>query len=414
MYNEIIVKSQVQEECDSILPDISDPDCPSMSTENNHGPLHRAVAPKRTINEAGTIVLTTATEGEPSNMLDNTLEEEETPSKRRKSSNRGGKKFRQEWLAFDMFKGWLRAHPNPERAMCTGCNIILNAGKSELEKHATSIKHQKKMLEFKRQQQHNIQYEAETPQNVILTVENHDPEDAMGSSFLQRQDHLEVSSFTPEGSYLDQQVLGVEISGSQMAGGMSSGRSKTTETPSYNSKAVVTKPAPPWKATAIVNGHVTRLELNDYKGRYLILFFYPQDFSAVCPTELLALSDRVQEFRVLQTEIVACSVDSHLTHLAWARTPRTEGGLGNPKIPLLADPTHSIARDYGVLLPDLGHSLRAHFIIDRRGILRHMLVNDLGVGRSIDELLRVTQALQHVDETETGCPADWKPGLPSV
>ncbi|XP_039277505.1 uncharacterized protein LOC111043674 isoform X1 [Nilaparvata lugens] len=182
----------------------------------------------------------------------------------------------------------------------------------------------------------------------------------------------------------------------------------------YVSKAFVTKPAPPWKATAIVNGHVTRLELNDYKGRYVILFFYPQDFAAVCPTEILALSDRVSEFRALQTEIVACSVDSHLTHLTWCRMARSDGGLANPKIPLLADPTHSISRDYGVLMPDVGHSLRAHFIIDRRGTIRHMCVNDMSVGRSVDELLRMVQALQHVDEHEAGCPADWKPGQPSV
>ncbi|XP_054260079.1 uncharacterized protein LOC128985811 isoform X2 [Macrosteles quadrilineatus] len=404
-----VVRSEDKEV--SILPEITETASP-MNSEERLSNQPSAVAPKRTINETGTIVITPATEGEPSRLLDETnvadesqTLEYETPNKK-KRGGKGGKRFRAEWLSFDMFKGWLRAHPNPERAMCTACNIVLNAGKSELEKHATSIKHQKKVIELKQQQRYEYEVDNNTP-NVILVESNvTDVDNGLHSSFLQRHnDHLQ-EQLSAEGNY-------TEHSEGQQLSAMS-GRRPVAEPPSYTSKAIVTKPAPPWKATAIVNGHVTRLELNDYKGRYLILFFYPQDFSAVCPTELLSLSDRVLEFRAVQTEIVACSVDSHLTHLAWARTPRNEGGLGNPKIPLLADPTHSIARDYGVLLPDLGHTLRAHFIIDRRGILRHMLVNDLGVGRNIDELLRITRALQYVDETETGCPADWKPGLPGV
>uniref|UniRef100_A0A1B6FZR7 thioredoxin-dependent peroxiredoxin n=1 Tax=Cuerna arida TaxID=1464854 RepID=A0A1B6FZR7_9HEMI len=398
--------TQIKGEEETVLPNRSNLNSSPMNSGSKIS-SHQPVAPKRTINEAGTIVLTPGNEGEPSHLLgESSLADEsqdEAPNKKRKALRT--KKFRSDWLSFEMFKGWLRAHPNPERAMCTACNIVLNAGKSELEKHATSIKHQKRMMEYK--QHSRFDYENDEP-NVILVDPSGTEGEEGGSSFLQRHEQTEGSTFTPEGGYIEP----ITIDMSQIHHVPTS--RKPPEPASFVSKAVVTKPAPPWKATAIVNGHVTRLELNDYKGRYLILFFYPQDFSAVCPTELLALSDRVLEFRALQTEIVACSVDSHLTHLAWARTPRAEGGLGNPKIPLLADPTHSIARDYGILLPDLGHTLRAHFIIDRRGVLRHMQINDLGVGRSIDELLRITQALQHVDETETGCPADWKPGMPNV
>ncbi|KAK9506429.1 hypothetical protein O3M35_008372 [Rhynocoris fuscipes] len=172
-------------------------------------------------------------------------------------------------------------------------------------------------------------------------------------------------------------------------------------------KAVVMNPAPNWKATAIVNGHVTRLDLSDYVGRYLVLVFYPQDFSKICASEINALSDRSYEFRSIQTEIVACSVDSHLAHLTWSKISRADGGVNLPKIPLIADPTHTIAKAYGVLLPDKGHTLRAHFIIDKRGILRHMSVTDTLVGRGTDELFRLVKALQYVDEVEEPVPADW-------
>jgi len=179
-------------------------------------------------------------------------------------------------------------------------------------------------------------------------------------------------------------------------------------------KAIVSKSAPFWKATAVVNGHVTELKLSDYSGRYLVLFFYPQDFSRICPSELIALSDRVSEFRALNTEVVACSVDSYLSHQAWSRTLRSDGGIAIPKMPLLSDPTHAISKSYGCYLPELGHSLRAHYIIDMRGILRHVTINDLPVGRNIGEILRLLEAFQYTDETETLCPADWKPGEPTI
>jgi len=176
----------------------------------------------------------------------------------------------------------------------------------------------------------------------------------------------------------------------------------------------VSKPAPEFEGTAIVNGESKTIKLSDYKGKYLVFFFYPLDFTFVCPTEIIAFSDRVEEFRKINTEVVACSVDSHFTHLAWINTPRKEGGLGNMNIPLLSDITHKIARDYGVLLEDLGHTLRGLFIIDGKGVLRQITMNDLPVGRSVDETLRLVQAFQHTDENGEVCPANWEPGKDTI
>ena len=179
-------------------------------------------------------------------------------------------------------------------------------------------------------------------------------------------------------------------------------------------KAMISKPAPEWEATAVVNGEFTQLSLSSFKGKYLVFFFYPLDFTFVCPTEILAFSERIEEFRKINTEVVACSVDSHFTHLAWINTPRREGGLGKINIPLLSDLTHSIAKDYGVYLEDLGHTLRGLFIIDDRGILRQITMNDLPVGRSVDETLRLVQAFQYTDNHGEVCPAGWKPGQDTI
>lgn len=179
-------------------------------------------------------------------------------------------------------------------------------------------------------------------------------------------------------------------------------------------KAVISKPAPEWEATAIVNREITQLKLTDFKGKYLVFFFYPLDFTFVCPTEILAFSERVEEFKKINTEVVACSVDSHFTHLAWINTPRKEGGLGQINIPLLSDQTHSIAKDYGVYLEDLGHTLRGLFIIDDKGVLRQITMNDLPVGRSVDETLRLVQAFQYTDKHGEVCPAGWKPGQDTI
>ncbi|KAK3923692.1 Peroxiredoxin-4 [Frankliniella fusca] len=179
-------------------------------------------------------------------------------------------------------------------------------------------------------------------------------------------------------------------------------------------KAVISKPAPEWKGTAVVNGEIKEIKLSDYKGKYLIFFFYPLDFTFVCPTEILAFNDRLEEFRKINTEVVACSVDSHFTHHAWTNTPRKEGGLGKLTIPLLSDMNHQISKDYGVYLEELGHTLRGLFIIDPRGIIRQITLNDLPVGRSVDETLRLVQAFQYTDKFGEVCPAGWKPGEDTI
>uniref|UniRef100_A0A8I3WSN0 thioredoxin-dependent peroxiredoxin n=1 Tax=Callithrix jacchus TaxID=9483 RepID=A0A8I3WSN0_CALJA len=134
----------------------------------------------------------------------------------------------------------------------------------------------------------------------------------------------------------------------------------------------------------------------------------------VCPTEIIAFGDRLEEFRAINTEVVACSVDSQFTHLAWINTPRRQGGLGPIRIPLLSDLTHQISKDYGVYLEDSGHTLRGLFIIDDKGILRQITLNDLPVGRSVDETLRLVQAFQYTDKHGEVCPAGWKPGSETI
>jgi len=176
----------------------------------------------------------------------------------------------------------------------------------------------------------------------------------------------------------------------------------------------ISKPAPHWEGTAVVNGSFKELKLADYKGKYLVFFFYPLDFTFVCPTEILAFNDRIKEFHAINADVVACSVDSHFTHLAWMNQPRKEGGLGKLNIPLLSDLSHKISKDYGVYLEDLGHTLRGLFIIDEKGTLRQITMNDLPVGRSVDETLRLVQAFQYTDKHGEVCPAEWKPGSDTI
>jgi len=180
------------------------------------------------------------------------------------------------------------------------------------------------------------------------------------------------------------------------------------------SKVQISKPAPSFEGLAVINGEFKEISLKDFKNKYLVLLFYPLDFTFVCPTEIIAFSDRIQEFRNINTEIVAISVDSQFTHLAWINTPREQGGLGKIQIPLLSDLTHQISKDYGVYLQDVGHALRGLFIIDGRGILRQITMNDLPVGRSTDETLRLLQAFQYTDKHEEVCPAGWHPGADTI
>jgi len=181
------------------------------------------------------------------------------------------------------------------------------------------------------------------------------------------------------------------------------------------SKAQIGKPAPSFSGiTAVVNGEFKDVSLSDFKGKYVILLFYPLDFTFVCPTEITAFSDRIAEFRALNAEVLGVSVDSHFTHLAWIKTPRREGGLGPVKIPLLSDLTHQLSKDYGVYLEDACHTLRGLFIIDGKGLLRQITMNDLPVGRSVDETVRLLQAFQYTDKHGEVCPAGWKPGQDTI
>ncbi|KAK6468898.1 peroxiredoxin-1-like isoform X1 [Huso huso] len=184
--------------------------------------------------------------------------------------------------------------------------------------------------------------------------------------------------------------------------GMSSGNAK------------IGKPAPHFEATAVVDGQFKVIKLSDYRGKYVVFFFYPLDFTFVCPTEITAFSDRVSDFKKINCEVIAASTDSQFSHLAWINTPRKQGGLGSMKIPLLADLSQSISRDYGVLKEDEGIAYRGLFVIDDKGILRQITVNDLPVGRSVDETLRLVQAFQFSDQHGEVCPAGWKPGSDTI
>ncbi|CAF1563977.1 unnamed protein product [Rotaria sp. Silwood1] len=171
---------------------------------------------------------------------------------------------------------------------------------------------------------------------------------------------------------------------------------------------MISKQAPDFKGQAVINGHFKNIQLSDYKGKYVVLFFYPLDFTFVCPTEIIAFNEKLDEFRQLDTEIIGCSTDSVYSHLAWINTPRKQGGLGGLKYPLLSDFSKEIAQRYGVLLDENGGiALRGLFIIDREQNLRQITINDLPVGRSVDEILRLIKAFQFVEKHGEVCPANW-------
>jgi alkyl hydroperoxide reductase subunit AhpC len=151
---------------------------------------------------------------------------------------------------------------------------------------------------------------------------------------------------------------------------------------------------------------ISYISLDDYRGKWLVLFWYPQDFTFVCPTEITALSDRMDEFAEIDTEILGASTDSVYSHRAWMRTARDQNGIAGTNYPILSDMTHRIARDYGVLIEEQGITLRGLFIIDPDGVLQYVTINNPNIGRSVDETLRVLKGLQ----AGGLCPSDWKPG----
>ncbi|XP_071442080.1 peroxiredoxin-like [Hetaerina americana] len=184
---------------------------------------------------------------------------------------------------------------------------------------------------------------------------------------------------------------------------------------SLNLKApLVQRPAPYFESTAVVNGDFKTIKLSDYKGKYLVMLFYPLDFTFVCPTELISFDNKVKELKELNTEVVGISTDSHFSHLAWVNMPRKEGGLGGLQYPLIADFTKSISKDYDVLIENEGVALRGLFIIDPIGIVRQATINDLPVGRSVDEVIRLIKAFQFVEKHGEVCPANWTPDSPTI
>ncbi len=174
--------------------------------------------------------------------------------------------------------------------------------------------------------------------------------------------------------------------------------------------SLVTKNAPDFTAKAVMpDNSFKELTLSEYRGKYVILFFYPLDFTFVCPTEIIAFDEKLAEFEKRNCQVIGVSVDSEYSHWAWKNTPRDKGGIGDIQYPLVADIKKSISRDYGVLFDD-AVALRGLFLIDRDGVVRHEVVNDLGLGRSVSEALRVLEALQHLEEYGEVCPADWHEG----
>jgi peroxiredoxin 2/4 len=178
----------------------------------------------------------------------------------------------------------------------------------------------------------------------------------------------------------------------------------------YESSLRVGQIAPDFTATGVVDRQFQKIQLSRCR-KYVVLLFYPLDFTFVCPTEIIAFSDRYAEFEALNTEIFGISVDSEFAHLAWIETERKMGGIGDINYPLISDLKKEISMAYNVLDPLLGAALRGLFIVDRSGIIQYATINNLSFGRSVDETLRVLQAIQHVQAHPSEvCPVDWQPG----
>jgi peroxiredoxin (alkyl hydroperoxide reductase subunit C) len=174
--------------------------------------------------------------------------------------------------------------------------------------------------------------------------------------------------------------------------------------------SLVTKEAPDFTAQAVLpDNSFAELTLSSYRGKYVVLFFYPLDFTFVCPSEIIAFDKAVEQFEQKNTQVIGVSVDSHFTHLAWKNTPVDQGGIGQVKYPLVADLSKKISEEYGVLFGG-EVALRGLFLIDKEGIVRHALVNDLPLGRNVDEALRLVDALQFTEEHGEVCPANWRDG----
>ena len=174
---------------------------------------------------------------------------------------------------------------------------------------------------------------------------------------------------------------------------------------------LIGKKAPSFSATAACKDRfINNFSLQDFEGKYVVLFFYPLDFTFVCPTELHAFQEKLAEFEKHKAAVIGCSVDSHYTHLAWLQTPKAKGGIQGVTYPLISDLNKEIARSFGVLSEAEGVAYRGLFLIDKQGVIRHYVVNDLPLGRSVDEALRLVEALKFFEEHGEVCPANWHEG----
>lgn len=177
---------------------------------------------------------------------------------------------------------------------------------------------------------------------------------------------------------------------------------------------LVGKKAPAFKAKAVQKDKIVDLSLNDFSGKYVVLFFYPLDFTFVCPTELHAFQEKLADFEKRNAQVIGCSIDSHFCHAAWLNTPKAKGGIQGVTYPLLSDLHKTIAKDYDVLNEEVGVAYRGLFLIDRNGIVRHALINDLPLGRSVDEAIRLLDALIFHEQHGEVCPANWQKGAKAM
>ncbi len=174
---------------------------------------------------------------------------------------------------------------------------------------------------------------------------------------------------------------------------------------------LVTKQAPDFSAQAVYpDGSISPFKLSSLKGKYVVLFFWPLDFTFVCPTEIVAHDHRYTEFKERGVEVIGVSIDSEFTHFAWRETALEKGGIGRVKFPIVADVKHAISQAYGIEHPEEGVALRASFLIDKKGVVQHQVVNNLPLGRNVDEMMRMVDALQFFENHGEVCPAGWQKG----
>lgn len=178
---------------------------------------------------------------------------------------------------------------------------------------------------------------------------------------------------------------------------------------------LIGKKAPDFTAKAVIKGEIVdNFKLSDQQGKYVVLFFYPLDFTFVCPTELHAFQEKLNAFKEHNTEVIAVSTDSHFSHLAWLNTPKSQGGIQGVEYPVVSDFNKTISRSFDVLLEEGGVALRGLFLLDKEGVVHHATLNNLPLGRNVDEALRMVEALQYTEKHGEVCPANWREGEKSM